>query len=106
MGLRDLGALAAAMRRRTSETGRRGGAFDALVEEGEDALEHLRAIAAHVRAFRDGRISLEDLLAGPGTGEEDALLEMAVLLEEAARELDRRPPRPRPRRGGTVDAGR
>jgi hypothetical protein len=79
---------------------RGGGAFDDLVEQAEEELERLRGIAAHVRAFRDGKISLQDLLAGPEPGGEDALLEIAVLLEEAARELDRRPRRRKPLRGG------
>jgi hypothetical protein len=40
-------------------------AIDQFIAEGEQELAHLTAIRDHVRGFRDGKVSLAELLAGP-----------------------------------------
>lgn len=46
-----------------------------LIAEGEQELTHLTAIRDHVRGFRDRRVSLADLLAGPPLGARDDFLD-------------------------------
>jgi hypothetical protein len=90
MASSELGRLVREGKRR----GRRSDLLAEIDQDGKRQIERLTEVRDHVRAFRDGKISLEDLLGGPA-GPDDADEELALfqaLADLAAEMAEARPP--------------
>ncbi len=77
------------------------GVLAELIEEAEEDVAHLRRIRDHVRSFRDGKLSLDELIQGPLDEPielfepgmlEDLLSELASEIEAASKPIRRRRP--------------
>jgi hypothetical protein len=90
----EVGRLASDLKRRP------GDGEEAFLQEGRDAVERLTSLRDFVLSFREGRISLEEFVAGPDPLEEDEELEMALSnLADWIEQQASAPPRSRRQRG-------